>query len=231
MELSTSDNSRVSASSSPSSGDFRSWETPSGLIIQEQDDEQYPFTVQSSTDGSSERTFFTDEDGDDRVHVVIVGGDIGALSAALALAHVQNVKVTLVNVGIGFETSTFLGTKCEKRGLQLCTQAVSLLKSLGFYAKRAAGVHTSRSSPEYPGAIVKGFCLRRCKSLFCILCYKATKRRLWLELIDHVDIDKDGAILTRQSYKALPPTRGDTVEVPCMTIDVRRANTIAEYVI
>lgn len=50
-------------------------------------------------------------------------------------------------------------------------------------------------------------------------------------LIDPVDIDKDGAILTRQSYKALPPTRGDTVEVPCMTIDVRRANTIADRVI
>lgn len=176
MELSTSDNSKVSASSSPSSGDFRSWETPSGLIIQEQDDEQYPFTVQSSTDGSSERTFFTDEDGDDRVHVVIVGGDIGALSASLALAHVQNVKVTLVNVGIGFETSTFLGTKCEKRGLQLCTQAVSLLKSLGYSTKRAAGVQTSRSSPVYPGAIVKGFCLRRCMSLLLFVlqsCQKA----------------------------------------------------------
>lgn len=50
-------------------------------------------------------------------------------------------------------------------------------------------------------------------------------------LIDPVDIDKDGAILTRQSYKALPPTRGDTVDVPCMTIDVRKASTIADHVI
>lgn len=50
-------------------------------------------------------------------------------------------------------------------------------------------------------------------------------------LIDHVNIDKDGAILTRQSYKALPPTRGETDEVPCMTIDVRRANTIADHAI
>lgn len=169
MELSTSDNSNVSPPSLPSSGAFPLWATPSGLIFQEQDDEQHPYTVQSSADGSSERTFFTDEDGDDRVHVVIAGGDIGSLSAALALAHVQNVKVTLVNVGIGFETSTLLGTKCEKRGLQLCTQAVSLLKSLGFSAKRAAGVQTSRSSPVYPGAIVKGFCLRRCKSLLHIV--------------------------------------------------------------
>ena len=141
-------------------------------------------------DSISEHTPSTDEN---KIHIVVVGGDIGALSSALAIADVEHVKVTMVNVDLGFEglgASKHLRLDNKNRGLQLCTRTVSLLESLGvpmIYKREGEDVVTHIIKKVSSGTIVKRFSLHRCKSfithlrfgrVFQFLC----RRRWWSSL-------------------------------------------------
>ena len=130
----------------------------------EGDDVQHA-SSHTSVDSMSGHTTFGVEDGGNKIHIVVVGGDIGALCSALAIADVEHVKVTMVNVGLGLEeTSGHLRLDAEHRGLQLCTRTVSLLESLGVsVAPIQEGEDDTRSVVEKipSGAIVKRFSLHR----------------------------------------------------------------------
>ncbi|KAL5521057.1 hypothetical protein ACEPAG_8979 [Sanghuangporus baumii] len=62
-------------------------------------------------------------------HVVVVGGDVGAFMTALALAKSEQIRVTLVNVGVGSLTAP--GNDDVPRGALLSSRTLSYLDELG----------------------------------------------------------------------------------------------------
>ncbi|KAH8110923.1 hypothetical protein DFH11DRAFT_1880295 [Phellopilus nigrolimitatus] len=62
------------------------------------------------------------------LHVLVVGGDAGALATALALARAEGVRVTLVNAGLGALRG---GGDGAVRGVQLNARTVAFLAALG----------------------------------------------------------------------------------------------------
>ncbi|KAL5505009.1 hypothetical protein ACEPAH_7672 [Sanghuangporus vaninii] len=63
------------------------------------------------------------------LHVVVVGGDVGAFMTALALAKSEQIRVTLVNVGVGSLAAP--GNDDVPRGVLLSARTLSYLDELG----------------------------------------------------------------------------------------------------
>ncbi|KAL5483553.1 hypothetical protein ACEPAI_8785 [Sanghuangporus weigelae] len=63
------------------------------------------------------------------LHLVVVGGDVGAFMTALALAKSEQIRVTLVNVGVGSLTAP--GNDDVPRGALLSARTLSYLDELG----------------------------------------------------------------------------------------------------